>query len=116
MKCFFTAPTAIRAIKKEDPEGHYMKQYDMYQLHALFLAGERSDPDTLAWAESHLRVPVVDNYWQTETGTHQSLHCDHNVSRCAVLGLVEINGVLINTIQSPRSIFNSRYREKRDES
>ena len=64
----FTAPTAFRAIKKEDPEGHLIRQYDLSRLRTLFLAGERLDPDTYAWAEERLGVPVVDNWWQTETG------------------------------------------------
>ena len=64
----FTAPTAFRAIKREDPNAELMKKYDLSGLRALFLAGERSDPDTLQWAETHLKVPVVDHWWQTETG------------------------------------------------
>ena len=65
----FTAPTAFRAIKKEDPTGEYLKKYDMSGLKALFLAGERCDPDTLQWAQEHLAVPVIDHWWQTETGS-----------------------------------------------
>jgi propionyl-CoA synthetase len=65
---FFTAPTAFRAIKREDPRAEYTKKYDLSHLRALFLAGERSDPDTLRWAEEHLKVPVIDHWWQTETG------------------------------------------------
>ncbi len=64
----FTAPTAFRAIKKEDPEGALIKNYDLSRFKALFLAGERLDPDTLKWAESNLGVPVIDHWWQTETG------------------------------------------------
>jgi len=64
----FTAPTAIRAIRREDPDGKLPGKYDLSGLRALFLAGERSDPDTLRWAEEHLRVPVVDHWWQTESG------------------------------------------------
>ncbi len=64
----FTAPTAFRAIKKEDPEGKLLRGHDLSCLRALFLAGERSDPATLAWAETQLKVPVVDHWWQTETG------------------------------------------------
>jgi len=64
----FCAPTALRAIKREDPEGIYMKKYDLSGLRTLFLAGERCDPDTLSWAESRLRIPVIDHWWQTETG------------------------------------------------
>ncbi len=63
----FTAPTAFRAIKKEDPAGEYIKEYDLSNFRSLFLAGERADPDTLQWAEKHLGVPVIDNWWQTET-------------------------------------------------
>ncbi|MGF7172871.1 propionyl-CoA synthetase [Azospirillum doebereinerae] len=64
----FTAPTAFRAIKREDPDATYLKKYDLSQFRALFLAGERSDPDTLHWAEDNLKVPVIDHWWQTETG------------------------------------------------
>jgi propionyl-CoA synthetase len=64
----FTAPTAIRAIKKEDPDAHLLAGHDISSLRNLFLAGERLDPDTFAWATEHLRIPVVDNWWQTETG------------------------------------------------
>ncbi|MDK1021470.1 MAG: propionyl-CoA synthetase, partial [Candidatus Hydrogenedentes bacterium] len=64
----FTAPTAFRAIKKEDPEGALIKNYDLSQFKALFLAGERLDPDTLQWAENSLGVSVIDHWWQTETG------------------------------------------------
>ena len=64
----FTAPTAFRAIKKEDPAGALIADYDLSSLRTLFLAGERTDPDTLAWAESKLSVPVLDHWWQTETG------------------------------------------------
>jgi len=64
----FTAPTAFRAIKKEDPNAALVGRYDLSSLRALFLAGERSDPDTVQWAERHLEVPVIDHWWQTETG------------------------------------------------
>jgi propionyl-CoA synthetase len=64
----FTAPTAFRAIKKEDPQGTLLAQYDRSSLRALFLAGERCDPHTLAWAQMKLQVPVIDHWWQTETG------------------------------------------------
>lgn len=64
----FTAPTAFRAIKKEDPKGTYLENYDTSSLRTLFLAGERADPDTISWAEDHLGVPVIDHWWQTETG------------------------------------------------
>jgi len=64
----FTAPTAFRAIKKEDPQGKLIGNYDMSSMHTLFLAGERADPDTLVWAEEKLKVPVIDHWWQTETG------------------------------------------------
>jgi len=68
VKVLFTAPTAFRAIKKEDPEGQYLKQYDMSGFEALYLAGERTDPDTYEWATQLLGVPVIDHWWQTETG------------------------------------------------
>ena len=64
----FTAPTAFRAIRKEDPEAKLLKQYDLSKFRTLFLAGERADPPTLQWAESVLNVPVIDHWWQTETG------------------------------------------------
>ncbi len=64
----FTAPTAIRAIKREDPTGLLPKEYDLSSLRGLFLAGERADPDSIQWAERNLKVPVIDNWWQTETG------------------------------------------------
>jgi len=68
VKSFFTAPTALRAIKREDPDGELIKDYNLRNLQALFLAGERADPDTIKWAQRHLRVPVIDHWWQTETG------------------------------------------------
>jgi len=68
VKCLFTAPTAFRAIKKEDPNGLLYKKYDMSSFECLYLAGERTDPDTLHWAEDLLKVPVIDHWWQTETG------------------------------------------------
>ena len=68
VKSFFTAPTALRAIKRDDPEGELLKDYDLSCLQALFLAGERADPDTINWAARHLNVPVIDHWWQTETG------------------------------------------------
>jgi propionyl-CoA synthetase len=64
----FTAPTAFRAIKKEDPQGKFFARYDLSKFRALFLAGERADPDTVIWAENLLKVPVIDHWWQTETG------------------------------------------------
>ena len=64
----FTAPTAFRAIKKEDPEGKLVAEYDLSEWRALFLAGERADPDTLQWAEDMLGIPIIDHWWQTETG------------------------------------------------
>lgn len=68
VKSFFTAPTAIRAVKREDPECSYIKDYSLKSLQAVFLAGERADPDTVKWVEEHLQVPVIDHWWQTETG------------------------------------------------
>ena len=68
VNCLFTAPTAFRAIRREDPEGVLLKQYDISSLRTLFLAGERCDPDTLHWAEKQLQVPVIDHWWQTESG------------------------------------------------
>ena len=68
VKSFFTAPTAFRAIKREDPKGELIKNYDISHLRALYLAGERADPDTIEWAQNVMRVPVYDHWWQTETG------------------------------------------------
>ena len=83
VKCLFTAPTGFRAIKREDPDGELVKEYDLSGLGTLFLAGERSDPATLEWAERHLGVPVVDHWWQTETGWPIA-------SNCAGLGLLPV--------------------------
>lgn len=68
VKVMFTAPTAIRAIKKEDPNGDFIKQFDLSSLKYQFLAGERCDVATLRWTEQHLKVPVIDHWWQTESG------------------------------------------------
>ena len=75
VKVLFTAPTAFRAIKREDPEGAYVKKYDLSNFKALFLAGERCDPDTLRWAENILGVPVIDHWWQTETAWAIAANC-----------------------------------------
>ncbi len=75
VKCLFTAPTAFRAIKREDPEGALIKNYDISGFKALFLAGERTDPDTLRWAQNKLNVPVIDHWWQTETGWAICANC-----------------------------------------
>lgn len=68
VRSFFTAPTAIRAVKREDPTGEFIKKYDLSGLRALYLAGERADPDTIEWAQDKLDKPVFDHWWQTETG------------------------------------------------
>jgi propionyl-CoA synthetase len=68
IKVLFTAPTAFRAIKKDDPKAEHLARYDLTGFKALFLAGERADPDTVKWAEDILKVPVIDHWWQTETG------------------------------------------------
>ena len=75
VKTFFTAPTAFRAIKKEDPRGELLPKYDLSHFKALYLAGERSDPDTIVWAQQQLKVPVVDNWWQTELGSPAIANC-----------------------------------------
>jgi propionyl-CoA synthetase len=75
VKVLFTAPTAFRAIKKEDPKGDYMKKYDLSGFKYLFLAGERTDPDTYHWATDLLQRPVVDHWWQTETGWAIAANC-----------------------------------------
>ncbi len=71
----FTAPTAFRAIKRDDPDGLLMKNYDLTRFRTLFLAGERCDPNTLHWAEEKLKVPVIDHWWQTETGWPITSNC-----------------------------------------
>jgi propionyl-CoA synthetase len=75
VKVLFTAPTAFRAIKKEDPEGSFIKKYDISCLKHLFLAGERLDPDTYHWAKNLLNIPVIDHWWQTETGWAIAANC-----------------------------------------
>lgn len=75
VRILFTAPTAFRAIKKEDPKGEYLAKYDLKNFRTLFLAGERCDPDTLVWAQDMLKVPVVDHWWQTETGWAIAANC-----------------------------------------
>jgi propionyl-CoA synthetase len=75
VKAMFTAPTAFRAIKREDPTGALIQNYDLSNFKTLFLAGERCDPDTLRWAEERLRVPVIDHWWQTETGWAICANC-----------------------------------------
>ena len=79
----FTAPTAFRAIKREDPEAKLPRQFDLSKLRTLFLAGERADPDTVAWAERALGIPVIDHWWQTETGWPI-------VANCAGLGFFPV--------------------------
>ena len=68
VKSFFTAPTAFRAVKRDDPAGELVRKYDLSCLDQVYLAGERADPDTILWAETQLKVPVIDHWWQTETG------------------------------------------------
>jgi propionyl-CoA synthetase len=68
VKAMFTAPTAFRAIRRDDPDGELIRKHDLSNFDTLFLAGERSDPDTIQWAEQQLKVPVIDHWWQTETG------------------------------------------------
>ena len=75
VKVLFTAPTAFRAIKRDDPNAEHLKRYDLSGFRALFLAGERCDPDTLQWAERILKVPVIDHWWQTETGWAIAANC-----------------------------------------
>ncbi len=75
VRVFFTAPTAFRAIRREDPEGELIRARDLSRFRALFLAGERADPPTVAWAEEMLKVPVIDHWWQTETGWPIGANC-----------------------------------------
>src|SRR6516162_6793493 len=75
VRVFFTAPTAFRAIKREDPQGRSIQGRDLSELRALFLAGERADPPTVAWAEEQLGIPVIDHWWQTETGWPIAANC-----------------------------------------
>ena len=83
VKTLFTAPTAFRAIRRDDPNAEFIKDHDISSLKYLFLAGERCDPDTLEWAQKTLRVPVIDHWWQTETGWPIA-------SNCAGLGLLPV--------------------------
>src|SRR5208283_714719 len=71
----FTAPTAFRAIRQQDPNGEHIAKYDLSHFRTLFLAGERCDPETLHWAENQLKVPVIDHWWQTETGWAIAANC-----------------------------------------
>ena len=75
VNALFTAPTAFRAIKRDDPDGDYIRRYDLSALRTLFLAGERCDPDTLEWAREQLHVPVIDHWWQTETSWAIGANC-----------------------------------------
>ena len=75
VRSLFTAPTAFRAIKRDDPKGELIKKYDLSNFKYLFLAGERSDPDTIQWSERNLNVPVIDHWWQTETGWAIAANC-----------------------------------------
>jgi propionyl-CoA synthetase len=83
VRVLFTAPTAFRAIKRDDPDGEHIRRYDLSKFRTLFLAGERCDPPTLQWAERQLGVPVIDHWWQTETGWAVG-------SNCAGLGLAPV--------------------------
>ncbi len=75
VSAMFTAPTAFRAIRQQDPEGDHIKRYDLSKFRTLFLAGERCDPETLRWAQEKLQVPVIDHWWQTETGWAIAANC-----------------------------------------
>ncbi|PIE45969.1 MAG: propionyl-CoA synthetase [Gammaproteobacteria bacterium] len=89
VKCLFTAPTAIRAIRREDSDGVHIKRYDISCLKSLFLAGEHCDPNTMAWAKEKLGVPVVDHWWQTETAWAITANClglDYNTAAENVTG------------------------------
>ncbi len=79
----FTAPTAFRAIKRDDPEAVLMKDHDLSKFRTLFLAGERSDSDTIQWAEKHIGTPVIDHYWQTESGWPMLANC-YGIERLSV--------------------------------
>ncbi len=68
VRAFFTAPTAFRAVKREDPKGEFVKKYDLSKLRTVYLAGERADPDTIIWAQEKLNKPIIDHWWQTELG------------------------------------------------
>ncbi len=68
VRSFFTAPTAFRAVKREDPKGEFVKKYDLSKLRTVYLAGERADPDTIIWAQEKLNKPIIDHWWQTELG------------------------------------------------
>ena len=83
VKSMFTAPTAIRAIKQQDPKGELLADYDLSSLETLYIAGERADPDTIQWAERHVKTPVIDHWWQTELGWPA-------IANCAGLGLYPV--------------------------
>lgn len=75
VSALFTAPTAFRAIRRDDPDGDFIRRYDLTKFRTLFLAGERADPATVQWAENQLKIPVVDHWWQTETGWAICANC-----------------------------------------
>jgi propionyl-CoA synthetase len=75
VQLLFTAPTAFRAIRRDDPDAEHVRRHDLSRFRALFLAGERADPATIAWAEQALGVPVIDHWWQTETGWPMAANC-----------------------------------------
>ena len=91
----FTAPTAFRAIKREDPDGDFVRKYDLSTFRTLFLAGERCDPDTLLWARRLLNLPVIDHWWQTETGWPIG-------ANCIGLGSFEVGEILSNVVDEGR--------------
>jgi propionyl-CoA synthetase len=92
VKSLFTAPTAFRAIKKEDPTGQFITKYDLSSLQSLFLAGERCDPDTLNWASDKLAVPVIDHWWQTETGWSICCNCLGDCARLSCPARAGLSG------------------------
>ncbi len=75
VRALFTAPTSFRAIRRDDPDGTLIRKYDLSKFRTLFLAGERADPPTVQWAEDQLKVPVIDHWWQTETGWPITANC-----------------------------------------
>jgi propionyl-CoA synthetase len=75
INAMFTAPTAFRAIRRDDPDGTFIRKYDLSKFHTLFLAGERADPATVEWAQQQLKIPVIDHWWQTETGWAITANC-----------------------------------------
>lgn len=100
VRCLFTAPTAIRAIRREDSQGEYIDRYDLSCLQSLFVAGEHCDPNTMSWAKEKLKVPVIDHWWQTETGwpiTANAQGMEYDIDREKISGF-SVPGYQVNCV------------------